>query len=362
MKITDLASSGHVVFVVGKGGVGRTTVACALARCAADNGLRTLIVDSEGRGDAAHCFGDETPLNWQERVLYSAPDNKSSRTPGTVIGRTITPDDALVEWLEEHGLRGVARRLASTGALDIVATGVPGVRDLLMLGKIKQLERDSNFDLIIVDAPASGHAVTMFNAPVGLSKAALAGPIRTQADSVLEFLSDPTRAQVLLVTTPDETPIREMLETYEALDKTTPVTTRGVIVNQVWTTPDALEDSLAKFLMHNGHTSKPTQSGPFHEQEAGEHHPSQVVGTSGDGDGGHPHSDFVFVDPRNDASPLAQAARYRLAISATQQKELAVLDEISLLRQLRLPWETNSEPAKFLTKLAHTIEIGLSAW
>ena len=301
-RVTPLqfAANSHVLLVLGKGGVGRTTVASALARSAANAGLSVLLVDTEGRGDASRFFGDSQPLTWEPRKLYEGGE-------GTITGQTITPDDALVEWLEQHGLRTIARRLASTGALDIVATGVPGIRDLLVLGKIKQLERDRVFDLIVVDAPASGHAVSFLSSPKGLSNAALAGPIRSQADSVVEFLSDRARIEIILVTTPEETPIQETLETYEALRTQTPVHTRNVVVNQTWHAPTHLGDAIEAAALMDNHDVEPSTS-----------HVAAL-------------------------SKLLEAARYRMAISAMQTKEVETLRQIDDVAILTLPWVPNDD-------------------
>src|SRR4029450_657080 len=77
-----------------------------------------------------------------------------------IRGRMLTPDDALLEYLRDHGMSRISRRLVSSGALDVVATAAPGVKALLSLGKVKQLERTGSTDLLILDAPAAGHAIT----------------------------------------------------------------------------------------------------------------------------------------------------------------------------------------------------------
>ena len=83
--------------------------------------------------------------------------------------RTLTSDDALVEYLVDHGMKRISKRLAASGALDVVATAVPGIKDILVLGKVKQLERAAVADLIVLDAPAAGHAITFLEPlPVGL--------------------------------------------------------------------------------------------------------------------------------------------------------------------------------------------------
>ena len=87
-----------------------------------------------------------------------------------------------------------------------------------MLGKIKQLKRSGDWDVIVVDGPAAGHAITFLTAAAGLHDAVRSGPVRTQADDVLELLRDPDRSQVVLVTLPETTPVNEVVQTAYALE------------------------------------------------------------------------------------------------------------------------------------------------
>ncbi len=131
------------MIVAGKGGVGKTTVTATLATAAADAGLSVLIVEVEGKSGLAACFG-RPPLGYEETEL--AP---------SVRGRTLTPDEALLDYLENHGLRRISKRLVRSGALEVVSTAVPGMKDILVLGKVKALELERAADLILIDAPAA---------------------------------------------------------------------------------------------------------------------------------------------------------------------------------------------------------------
>jgi hypothetical protein len=102
--------------------------------------------------------------------------------------------------------------------LDIAATGIPGVRDILVLGKIVQLERSHTADLIVVDGPAAGHAITFLTCAQGVLDSSRAGPLHSLASDVVCFLSDPTRCQVVLVTVAEETPVNETVETASILE------------------------------------------------------------------------------------------------------------------------------------------------
>ncbi|HEX4863042.1 MAG TPA: ArsA-related P-loop ATPase [Acidimicrobiales bacterium] len=238
MGSTKFRPPATVTIVAGKGGVGKTTVSATLAFAAARAGLTTLIVDVERKSGLPALLGADEPLGYQESVLLEA----GQTGPGSaeLRARTLTPDDALVEYLEDHGMRRVSRRLTSTGTLDVVATAVPGIKDILVLGKVKQLEaskragRPDAPDFIVVDAPAAGHAVTFLASAYGLLDAAAVGPIRAQATEVIGLLSDPARCQVMLVTIPEETPVNEAADTAFHLEDRAGVQLAPIVVNGLW--------------------------------------------------------------------------------------------------------------------------------
>src|SRR4051794_1812278 len=183
----------HVAIVAGKGGVGKTTVTAVLARAAEDRGLRVLVVELDGKPALAKLVG---------------PD---------IQCLALTPTAALAEYLETHGLGRVAKRLATSGVIDVVATAAPGIDDIVVLGKIKQLEQSGDHDLIVVDGPAAGHAITFLMAPNNLLQLVRGGPVRSQASDVAQLLADGARSQVILVTLPETTPVNEVIETAEVL-------------------------------------------------------------------------------------------------------------------------------------------------
>jgi arsenite/tail-anchored protein-transporting ATPase len=211
-----------LVIVAGKGGVGKTTVTAVLARAAMATGKRVLVVELDGK----------TALG--------------GLVPGIEV-RHIAPATALEEYLHEHGFKRIAKRLAATGVIDVVGTAAPGIDDLVVLGKIKQLERTGDWDLVVVDGPAAGHAVTFLTSAAGLRDAVRSGPVRAQADEVLAMLGDSERTQVVLVTLPETTPVSELIETAYSVEERVGVRLGPVVVNQVDGGPDLPDPAAVSF-------------------------------------------------------------------------------------------------------------------
>jgi anion-transporting ArsA/GET3 family ATPase len=203
-------AASRVLIVAGKGGVGKSTVAATLVTVARKLGLSALLVETDGK-----------PL------LVNPADDAG------LAARTITPADALAEYLDGSGLRRVSRRLISAGIVDVVASASPGIDNLLVLGKIKQLERSRAADLIVVDAPAAGHALTMLRTPRAMAESVVVGPILQQANDVLAMLNDETRCQVMLVTLPESTPVNESVETAFSLEEDIGIRLAPLVVNRV---------------------------------------------------------------------------------------------------------------------------------
>ena len=288
MEVHEFCSASRVVIVAGKGGVGKTTVTAAFATAAARTGASVLIVEVEGKSGLATCF-DRPPLTYEETEVR----------PG-VAARTLTPDEALLEYLETHGLRRISKRLVNTGALDVIATAVPGMKDILVLGKVKALDKEGRFDLIVVDAPAAGHAITFLTSPRGLLDAVKVGPINAQAAEVIEMLSDPERCQVMLVTIPEETPVNELVDTAFALEDRVGIKLCPVVINGYAPAVDVGTASIDQ-IERDGHLAD------------------------------------VFVSPR-EAADLAAAASFRTERHAVQLAQADRLAELLPLPQVRLPF------------------------
>lgn len=210
--LRSLTASG-VVVVAGKGGVGKSTVTAVLARAAARSGKRVLVVELDGKP----ALDDLLPERDGESI--------------TVVH--LSAPDALEEYLNDHGFKRIAKRLNRTGVIDMIGTAAPGIDDVVVLGKIKQYERSGDYDVIVVDGPAAGHAVTFLTSASGLANAVRGGPIKQQADDVLELLADPDRCQAVLVALPETTPVNETIETAFALEEDVGLRLGPIVVNGV---------------------------------------------------------------------------------------------------------------------------------
>lgn len=215
MDLAQFLTASRVLIVAGKGGVGKSTVAQTVASVAAEAGLSVLLV-------RIGVLADESRQN----------ESKKPEFAGAVKHLTLEPGDALSEYLSTRGLGLVTRQLSSLGIVDVVASAAPGIDDLLVLGKIKQLARDGSQDLLVVDGPPAGQALSLLRAPMSLGRAVLAGPIRQQADEVRAMLAEVTACRLMLVTTPELTPVMELVDTAFDLEDELGVHLSPLIVNR----------------------------------------------------------------------------------------------------------------------------------
>jgi anion-transporting ArsA/GET3 family ATPase len=230
----------RLLIVTGKGGVGKSTVSAALAMAGARTGRRTCLVEVEGRRTFSHLL-ETAPWDFSEREFR----------PG-LWGLSIDPDAALAEYLGMfYGARRLSRLVAGSAAVEFATTAAPGIKDVLLIGKVKELERrrdpDGRFryDLIVVDAPPTGRIVRFLRAPEATTELIRLGPIRAQAQQVIDLVLDPQRTRVLLVTLLEEMPVRETVEAAAALTELG-VTVGALLVNRVL--PERFDDQSRKAL------------------------------------------------------------------------------------------------------------------
>ena len=239
--MNDWLTQSNVVVVAGKGGVGSSTVAAAHALAVAKNGADVLFIAVDGRPGMGALLGGRE-INDRDQVLQRKVGGNSG---GTIRGRTIPADQAFGDYLELKGVGGLLRRAASAASLPMIAAATPGLEHLLVLGKIKELERERSADLIIVDAPPAGHAAPFLRSASGLSDVVKSGPVMDQAFEVSEMLADPQRCSALLVALPEETPITEVIELANELGEGLGINLLPLVVNACWPDRPGLDKSPA---------------------------------------------------------------------------------------------------------------------
>ncbi len=266
-----------------------------MAFAAACAGYHVLLVELEGYSNLSHALGLES-LSYEPSVVdpsLLAENAADADAIGRLEVMQLRPDEALADYLDHTGLGPLVRRFSRSEAVEVVSTAAPGIRDLVTMGKIRQMEEADVADLIVVDAPASGHAISLLTSPAGLAASADSGPVKEQADLVVAMLTDESRCQVVLVTLPEETPVTETIETAFALEDEVGVSLGPLVVNGLWPEIDGLREAA----------------------DAAE--------------------GVAKVDSRNPVG--VEAAHFRLAKIADQQHEVERLESELPLPQLRLP-------------------------
>jgi anion-transporting ArsA/GET3 family ATPase len=212
----------RLLFVTGKGGVGKTTVAAALGSLAASQGRRTLLCEVDAKGNLAGAF-ETTPTEFREREI----------APG-LWAMAMDTEASLKEYL---GLQLKLPLLARLGPLartfDFVANAAPGVKEILTVGKLCYEVRERHYDLVVVDAPASGHIVGQLAAPEAIKDLVKVGLVRDQTGWMLDILGNAATTGVVIVATPEEMPVTETLELAGRLRDETVADLAAVVVNRV---------------------------------------------------------------------------------------------------------------------------------
>ena len=220
-----------LLIVAGKGGVGKTVLTAAVGTETARAGHSTLLIELGGQKQLLTLVHDG-PADISD---LAEPDDEGIIKLGENMSWLgISPDRLLAGWLSGRSMGLIADRLERSGALSVIATSVPGIKDVLLIGYLRRLVDLGRFDRIIVDGPASGRARELLRAPMMVAQAASEGPIYDQASRGHELLTNAEQAALLLVTLPEETPVNETIETAFDAEDEPGIHLAGVVVNRVF--------------------------------------------------------------------------------------------------------------------------------
>jgi anion-transporting ArsA/GET3 family ATPase len=251
-----------LVVVTGKGGTGKTTVSCALGLIAARRGLRTIVVE----------LGDQHRLP----TLFGAASGEERKLEESLWSTSIDPDRAMIEWLGALTGRISARMLSASTTFQYFAAAAPGVKELVTMRKVLELCEGStqranasggvprHYDLVVLDAPATGHALAMLRSPRTFSAIARVGPVADQTRKVQQLLEDRSRCAYVAVAHPSEMAVTETLELEEQLRRLLDRDLDAVFVNgmlpQRFTREELLQLEQLEREQSGDHTSSGEQT------------------------------------------------------------------------------------------------------
>jgi anion-transporting ArsA/GET3 family ATPase len=219
--VTELLDR-RLLFVTGKGGVGKTTVAAALASLAAQQGKRTLLCEVDAKGNLSDFF-ETGPTDFEAREVQP-----------NLWAMSMDTEESLKEYLSLHLKLPLMARIGPLAKIfDFVATAAPGVKEILTVGKLTYEVRERHYDLVVVDAVATGHIVGQLAAPQAINELVQVGLVRQQTHWMLDILRDPAQTGLVIVATPEEMPVNETIELAGRVNAETEVDLAAVVVNRV---------------------------------------------------------------------------------------------------------------------------------
>ena len=219
---------GRLIVVTGKGGVGKTTISAAIGLTAAEAGLRTLIVETASDSRLLSLFGLREGASGSEREI--SPGLQSIRlTPRQLV------EDYFTSLLRFSFL---SRRLFESSSFNALTAAAPGISEFLLLERVLEWlapgQRRRQFDVVILDGPATGHAIKLLRAPKNIHTMVPAGPLAGSTSRMMELLSNPRHAEVVIVGIPEELSVQETIETYRTLGEEVGVPIARPVVNRMF--------------------------------------------------------------------------------------------------------------------------------
>ncbi|RJP68885.1 MAG: chromosome partitioning protein [Candidatus Abyssobacteria bacterium SURF_17] len=219
----------RLLMVSGKGGVGKSTVCAALALAASGLGKRVLLVEMDEKERISRLFGSPE-VGYEGAFVYR-----------NIYARNLLPMRVMDEFVEvQIKAKRIARQILESPIYRHFMAAAPGLKELATLGKIMLLEDEkersgrAKYDIIIVDAPATGHGVAFLRVPFATVEAVRMGWVRKQADRVIDLVTDPARTMLNIVTLPEEMPVNETVEMCQSVEKLLGIPIGYIIINSVF--------------------------------------------------------------------------------------------------------------------------------
>jgi anion-transporting ArsA/GET3 family ATPase len=212
----------RLLFVTGKGGVGKTTVTAALALLGAQRQTQVLACEVDAKGNLADLF-ETPPTGFKPRQIRP-----------NLFAMSMDTEASLAEYLHlQLRLPAVTRVGPLAKVFEFVSTAAPGVREILTVGKLAYEVRERHYGLVVVDSSASGHIVGQLTAPHAIDELMRVGPVHEQTGWMSDILADPATTGLVIVTTPEEMPINETIELVQRVRAETDVDVAAIVVNRV---------------------------------------------------------------------------------------------------------------------------------